>query len=215
MTNHEVYREWSAAYVLGALDGEERRLFEQHLEDCEPCRREVGAFAPIPGLLARVESADSQPVPDQIVERALARVRSERSSLVKSQRRWRWTAAFAAVVAAAVLVGSLVASRSGTDAVLFALEQGSTVSGEISVESRPWGTAIELELANLPPSDTYVAWAVDRDGEWQQVAVWGPTPALKAIVSGASSFATADLARIVVTTGDTAESIVKARPSDA
>ncbi len=215
MTNHEVYREWSAADVLGALNGAERRLYEQHLDDCEQCRREVGAFAPIPGLLARIESADSEPVPGQVVERALARVRFERSSLLKSQRRWRWTAGLAALVAATVLVGSLVVSQSETERLLFAMEQGTVVSGEISVVSRPWGTAIDLELANLPPSDTYVAWAVDRDGEWQQVAVWGPTPALKAIVSGASSFATADLARIVVTTGGTAESIVNAVRSDA
>ena len=135
MTDHERYREWSAAYVLGALDSEDRRLFEGHLDNCEGCQRDIGSFAPIPGLLARIESPDILRVPDRILDRALVRVRSDWSSLVRSRRRWRWTAAVAPLAALVALAGSLLVSLTGTEATLLAIEPGATASGEISVPS--------------------------------------------------------------------------------
>ncbi|WP_432457252.1 anti-sigma factor family protein [Cellulomonas iranensis] len=48
------YREWDAAYVLGALAPAERRDFETHLAGCAQCRAAVGELAGVPGLLAMV-----------------------------------------------------------------------------------------------------------------------------------------------------------------
>lgn len=48
------YREWDAAYVLGALAPAERRDFEAHLAGCAQCRAAVGELAGVPGLLAMV-----------------------------------------------------------------------------------------------------------------------------------------------------------------
>jgi anti-sigma factor RsiW len=39
------------AYLLGALDPEERRALEVHLGDCPHCRAELLELAPLPGLL--------------------------------------------------------------------------------------------------------------------------------------------------------------------
>ncbi|KSW29947.1 zf-HC2 domain-containing protein [Cellulomonas sp. B6] len=50
------YREWDAAYVLGALAPAERRDFEAHLAGCAECRTAVGELAGVPGLLAMVPS---------------------------------------------------------------------------------------------------------------------------------------------------------------
>ena len=69
---------------------------------------------------------------------------------------------------------------------------------------------VTYDLEDLPPRDGYVAWAVDREGAWQQVAVWGPTSSAQALVSGTSSFATADLSSVVVTTQDGSETLVTA-----
>ena len=47
--------DWSAsaaAYLLGALDDDERRAFEAHLDTCEACRAEVADLAPGVELLA-------------------------------------------------------------------------------------------------------------------------------------------------------------------
>lgn len=39
------------AYLLGALDPEERRAMERHVATCEQCRDELVEMAPLPGLL--------------------------------------------------------------------------------------------------------------------------------------------------------------------
>jgi anti-sigma factor RsiW len=42
------------AYVLGALEREERAALEAHLETCDVCRDELDRLAPLPGLLSRL-----------------------------------------------------------------------------------------------------------------------------------------------------------------
>jgi hypothetical protein len=54
------YREWDAAYVLGALGPHERREFEEHLATCDQCRQAVGELAGMPALLGLVDSAQAQ-----------------------------------------------------------------------------------------------------------------------------------------------------------
>jgi hypothetical protein len=51
------FRDWDAAYVLGALAPDERRAYELHLEGCESCAAAVAELAGLPGLLSRVEPA--------------------------------------------------------------------------------------------------------------------------------------------------------------
>ena len=40
----DTYREWDAAYVMGALSRTERREYEQHCAECEDCARDVAAL---------------------------------------------------------------------------------------------------------------------------------------------------------------------------
>ena len=60
MNDHDRLGEWSAAYVLGALDSEDRRLFERHLDSCDLCAADVASFAPIPGLLSKVDVGERE-----------------------------------------------------------------------------------------------------------------------------------------------------------
>jgi hypothetical protein len=82
------------------------------------------------------------------------------------------------------LIAMTGTSQVGTQMMV---QSGSVATGSVSLDERAWGTAITLDLQDLPPNDSYVAWAVDKSGEWQQVASWGPTPNSSAHVSGASS----------------------------
>jgi hypothetical protein len=50
------YRDWDAAYVIGALSSEERREYEGHLAGCDECSAAVADLAGIPGLLASVDA---------------------------------------------------------------------------------------------------------------------------------------------------------------
>jgi hypothetical protein len=52
------YREWDAAYLLGALSPGERREFEEHLTGCVGCQAEVAEVAGVPGLLSQIGPED-------------------------------------------------------------------------------------------------------------------------------------------------------------
>ncbi len=108
---------------------------------------------------------------------------------------------------------SVLPGRQVSQATELALEPGSQAVGEITIESKPWGTAVDISLADLPPHDRYIAWVVSRDGEWQQIAAWGPTPGARAIVSGASSIPTSDIDEVVVTADDSGDTIATAKVS--
>ncbi|MGB7859772.1 MAG: zf-HC2 domain-containing protein [Acidimicrobiia bacterium] len=201
MSDHRQYREWPAAYVLGALDSDERASFANHLAGCEECREEVVSLAPLPGLLSQVDP-DQPAAPTRIVELASRSIETEWKSMHQSRRRWRWTAAIAGVAATVALLIPAPQDGGTNDGTALAFEQGTAASGTVLVIEKPWGTAVEIEVVNLPESDKYVAWAVAENGEWQPMATWGPTLGANARVTGASSVATNDLYAIVITTGD-------------
>ena len=48
------------AYVLGALEREERAGLEAHLEKCDICRKELDRLAPLPGLLSRLTVEEAE-----------------------------------------------------------------------------------------------------------------------------------------------------------
>ena len=211
MSEHDRIGEWSAAYVLGALDAHDRATYERHLETCDRCRSDVASFAPIPGLLSKVDLAPIEPVPTSVLTEASERIANERRALVASRRRWRWTAA-AAMIAFAVVVAS---RAGGPDVTAIALEPEWGVTGEITVSERTWGTEVGFDLQQLPPDVTCIAWAVDVAGEWQPVAWWGPTPTHEARVTGSSSLQLMDVTDIVVTTTDRAEIVTRAPVSES
>lgn len=207
MTDHDRLGEWSAAYVLGALDPEDRRTFERHLDTCDLCAADVASFAPIPSLLSKTDLAPAEPVPASVLADASSRVVDERDALVSSRARWRWVAAAAVIALLAVVVSGL---GSDTDATALALEPQWGVTGEVTVSAKGWGTEVGFDLSQLPPEETCIAWAVGDDGEWQQVAWWGPTPTHQARATGASSLQLDDVVEIVVTTTDRSEIVTRA-----
>lgn len=58
-------------YVVDALDGQEREAFEAHLQDCDPCRDDVGDLIEVPALLASLVAV---PVPVELRASTLAEV---------------------------------------------------------------------------------------------------------------------------------------------
>src|SRR5262245_59348817 len=56
-TNHEELREQASAYVLDALDRDERTRFEAHLAGCAECQAEVRSFQPVAEALGRIVDA--------------------------------------------------------------------------------------------------------------------------------------------------------------
>jgi len=63
--------ELASLYALGALDAGERTVFEEHLESCATCAKDVRSFNVIANLIG--ESVPAMP-PPQLRERLLSRV---------------------------------------------------------------------------------------------------------------------------------------------
>lgn len=105
--------ELTAGYALDALDTEERRAYEAHLQGCEHCQQELAAFWQTTEALA-VAASGSVPSPD-LRDRILADARAERNIVVPLESRRRRTvpvlAAAAAMAALVALAVGLWASR--------------------------------------------------------------------------------------------------------
>jgi anti-sigma factor RsiW len=174
--------ELTAGYALDALDPEERRAYEEHLEGCERCQEELGSFWETTEALA---IAASGPVPAAgLRERIVAAARAEPQNVVPIDIRRRRTvpalsavAAVAAVVALAVglwatqLRGDLDDTRlalereravaevlSDPDARTVSLEAG---TGRLVVSPEGKGVLVLDELARAPSGKTYEAWIIE------------------------------------------------------
>lgn len=109
---HDPFEAQAAAYALGALDGEERAQFEEHLAGgCPMCARDVRQFGE---TLADVAGETPPMIPPAHVKAALlSRVAATGSARPRRRQSWvRWAAATAAaVVGVSAFSAGLVASR--------------------------------------------------------------------------------------------------------
>jgi hypothetical protein len=160
------------AYVLGALEPEERRRVEEHVRACPSCAAELAELRSLPPLLDRVRPEDLQPVsvapsPDLFARMSAAADRDR-------PRPWRSrTIALVAAVALAVLgVGAGVAvwvSGSGEQTVT---ASAGPVRATVTASTPDEGVALDVAVTGLRPGETCRMVVVDRDegrhpaGEW-------------------------------------------------
>lgn len=102
-------------YVLDALDADERRQFEEHLQRCPTCRADVAELIEVTAPLAE---ATAEPVPPSLRASVLSQVHHTRQDLplpgvAPSRRLRRMLAAAAALV---LVVASVVGVSSWRDA---------------------------------------------------------------------------------------------------
>lgn len=173
--------ELTAGYALDALDADELRAFEEHLEDCERCRDELASFWETTGALALAASGPEPPA--RLRDRILDEVRSERDVVVPlASRRRSWTPFVGAVaaVAAAValgfgiwglsLAGELDSTRNALDrerdaAAVLADPSARTISidgarGRLVVASSGDAALVVDGLGDAPEGKTYQLWVI-------------------------------------------------------
>lgn len=147
---HDVLAEDAGAYVLGALDADERAAFEAHLAGCAACRAATAEVAGLPALLATVPREGLADPPPSVLVRLLATVaRSEGpveagpvgpasaaavgparrvpgpAARARRARRWWAVGGLAAAAAAGFVAGAVVVpsgAPAGQDATSVALE---------------------------------------------------------------------------------------------
>lgn len=201
MNGHDELKHLLGAYVLGGLDAHDRQRLEEHMAGCEACREELASFAPLPGLLRQpgpVPDRDDSPSPD-VLPRLLSEVRRHRTA----RRRATVLAAAAAVVVA--LAGVLLAwpaadptpERAAKTVALAAVGDAAT-EGRAELVEKGWGTELVLEASSLPTTGPFTLEVAAADGTTQRAATWGPTPAGKALVTGATSVPRAEIRSVTV-----------------
>jgi anti-sigma factor RsiW len=215
MTTHDEFATWDAAYVLGALSPADRRMYEEHLRECERCASAVGELAGMPGLLGRLPREEGlAALGTSGPERGAAGadvlpllVRRAR----RSRRRTRWLTAGVAAAAALVLVGALALvlpsalSRSGEEAKPIAMEQvePSALTADLRLTAEPWGTRIDsrctyaaIDGGHGSRSWTYAMVVTDRAGRETQVSTWTAEEGTTVVPIATTSVPVADIATI-------------------
>jgi anti-sigma-K factor RskA len=176
--NADEHNRWSedlAAYMLGALEGDETAEFERHLEGCERCREEMGWLEPAVQTLP--EAVERQEPPRQLRAALMAEVRSdarEAAARPSPARRRRWLLKPAMGFAAlALLVAGVVGyevGKDGSDGGGGASTVERQVDG-LTVKMVQEGDTGTLQLAGvhqLPPDKVLEAW-VEREGQVEAV----------------------------------------------
>jgi ferric-dicitrate binding protein FerR (iron transport regulator) len=169
MEQPDRFHDWDAAYLLGALDPDDRRAFERHLTTCTACAAAVSELAGLPGLLGRLPADEAIALaarPDE-VDASGSRVgaRAHQPSPVqrlahtvaekRRRRRRRMTGALAGagavLVTAGVLVGIAIgpqaestpaATPSGTIRVMEPVDS-SSITADLRVTEKGWGTRFD------------------------------------------------------------------------
>ena len=180
------YRDWDAAYLLGALPAKDRRVYEEHLHTCAECSAGVASLAGVPGVLAALPA-----------ERAMATVAADPPNLLpglvrtvqrdRRRQRIRLGALTAGIAVAAAVIGALVVlpltrDEPKGDYVVLAQTVSSKLSADARLVPEPWGTTIEIscrydELAT--PSERargYELYVTDTSGKVQLIASWTSAP---------------------------------------
>ena len=170
------------AYVLGALDRDERSELEAHLDTCVICRDELDRLAPLPGLLSRLsaDEADGLGAPEPDPARRRAPLEGALAEVARVRRRSRVARVAAAAAALALAVVLAVGNplpgggEDGTPAPLTAsaFDARTGVEGVAALSRRPWGTHVRLRLSGVRPGERCRLVARGEGGTAEVAATW-------------------------------------------
>jgi len=228
--DHERLAEWDAAYVLGALSPADRRLFEEHMQQCRLCHEGVNELSSIPGLLAQIRPApeagpakESEGPPDFMD--AMRRTEHRR----RAGRRW-WLGAAAAAAAVVLLIAVPAALMlrpssdftNSEDVVSVALEPVesavTSMSVEVTLAPAAWGTQLAVEcayptgLGYREQRASYALIVTDSAAASTQVSTWKAVPGETVALAAATAVSLEDIATLTVVTADGEELLTASLP---
>jgi anti-sigma-K factor RskA len=187
----------AAFYVVGALEPDEARTFEEHLSGCAACTAEVAQLSSGVEALAR---AAAEPAPPELKGRVLARIDASEQASATAEviplRRpaGRWLGAVAAVV---VLVVAVTFSLRDPDPIAQVLAADDLATVEIrgsAVGTATFRYSDELDrgvfssdrLEAVGDQQTYELWLIPAGGDPQPAGLFVPsgTGAVEVLVEG-------------------------------
>jgi hypothetical protein len=216
---HDRVAEWDAAYVLGALSPADRRAYEDHLAECDECRRAVAELAPTAGLLSRVpveraQAMDATPAdpPPGLRDGLLQRARRRRS------RRIAWTlAAAGALILGGIAVPVTIAVTAPQGSV-YALSDlaGAPLEASVRLTDVAWGTRIDLvcrysgDVLDAPEGGwPYALAVVDSDGATTTLSTWRASPGSTTNLSAGTDLPVGEIGAVEIRTVDGADVLMR------
>lgn len=215
-TDHVRFAEWDAAYVVRALDSDDRRLYEAHLDDCRLCRDAIADLTPVLGLLARVaveraESLLDAPGATGPDPAARARMVARGTREARRRRMMAWgggiaAAAVLALVVAFAVTTSVVPAPAPEEVVALQPVTDVPLSATVELTDVAWGTRIAM-VCDYPPSDDpyardeqwpYVLVVTSTDGATSELSTWRAGPGSTAHLDAGTALDRSDIASIEV-----------------
>jgi Putative zinc-finger len=214
------FRDWDAAYVLGALDSEDRRAFERHLARCPACSAAVAELAGIPGILSKLSTEDAVAllggddvavgVDDHLREGVHTPGLVQRLAFSASRRRRRIRLGMlgaAVAVVALITVGGVVYTAGQTPVaatVAMVPVQQDAITASLSVTRKAWGTRFDWSC-NYPEATgiysspaSYDLVVVEKSGARSVVASWTSVGARAAGLTASSDIAYGDISSVEI-----------------
>jgi hypothetical protein len=224
------YREWDAAYVLGALSPEERLEFEEHLAECADCTAAVAESAGVPGVLRRLDTATALrlrdlPAAAPVEDRAPATV-ARLAGRVQRRRRFVTAAAAAAVVVGlgggiggGIGVVAALSDRPATVAVTTAQLHpvgSSAVSAHLTMASIAEGTRLDWRCSypkhgEWSETTAYRLVVQVPDGSWRTVATWSASSTTTDRLSTVTSIPRQDIRAVEIRLPDSKSALASVR----
>jgi hypothetical protein len=216
--------EWDAAYVLGALSLEDRRIYEGYLATNPARAVELTEFAGMPGILNALSRDEAVALTDLAgvppAQSGPDNVASLAHAAAKRQQRSRrtWLAAAVASAAAFLIAGGIVGatvfprSAAPTQTVAMQAMQPTPRGGltaELAVTEKKWGT--ELNWACQYTKDwsrnvaSYDIVVTKHDGVQQTVGSWKPAGDAATGLSAATSIPTSQIRTVDIRVSGTDE----------
>lgn len=198
------------AYLLGALEPEDRRRFEEHAARCPECAAELEEFRQLPGLLDRVDPDDLQPVvvtpSPELFARLSAVATTERPRRPRA-RRWALVAA-AGLVVLAIGIGAGFAIRGEPAGPQTRTATAGPVAVTLVTTAAGDGSALDVTVAGMRPGETCRLVAVDRDGTRHPAGEWPVSSAGEGQWRGWADVDPAELSQVIVL-GDGGRELVR------
>lgn len=227
MMSDDTYLTWDAAYVLGALSGDERREYEAHLQSCTRCRTAVAELGGMPALLSMLDldevSALDDEAPDpplrpevltSVIDRAGVRRRRARRATMSAVGVAAVLTALALVVAVRPEVFGLhrAPTQQPTAQMLGMSKVSETpINASVALTGYGWGTRIDMECSygdwgqsphGVKPQDLGMV-VIGDDGSRQQIATWLGLSGATALPSGTTPMGRDEIAAVqLVSTTD-------------